>query len=192
VRGRAGLSELGRGQREPGAWLAAWGAGLRAGWLPGGLGHAKLVISSRPEGRPRLGRAMLLGDELGHVGGGGSELGHDGRRARGASRVGLGWARSAGPEWAAWGRPRARGRGAGLVGRWRGWAGHGKRRGSLGSVLFLFSFISFSFHYLNLVVDYINALQNTIITHKYILLEFEWMHNHHNSTYNKKYRHAMQ
>jgi hypothetical protein len=42
---------------------------------------------------------------------------------------------------------------------------------------------------LNLGVGYINALQNTIITPKYIPFEFEWMLNHHNSTYNKKYRH---
>jgi hypothetical protein len=72
---------------------------------------------------------------------------------------------------------------------WLDWTGEGR---GLKAVFFLFSFISLSFHYLNLGVGYINALQNTIITHKYILLEFEWMHNHDNSTYNKKYRHAMQ
>ena len=181
VRGRAGLSELGRGQRKPGAWLAAWGAGLRAGWLPGGVGHAKLAISSRPAGRPRLGRAMLLGDELGHVG----------RRARGQAE----WA-SAGP--GAWGHSGLHGVGRGRgEGRWPGGplarlGRLGEKEGVVGLCPFLFSFIYFSFHYLNLVVGYINALQNTIITHKYILLEFEWMHNHHNSTYNKKYRHAMQ
>jgi hypothetical protein len=72
---------------------------------------------------------------------------------------------------------------------WLDWTGEGR---GLKAVFFLFSFISLSFHYLNLGVGYINALQNTIITHKYILLEFEWMHKHYNSTYNKKYRHAMQ
>jgi hypothetical protein len=168
-----------------GGWATRW---LVAWWF----GPRETRDLQQAGGEAAAGPRDVARGRAGPCGGGGSELGHDGRRARGASRVGLGWARSAGPEWAAWGRPRARGRGAGLVGRWRGWAGHGKRRGSLGSVLFLFSFISFSFHYLNLVVDYINALQNTIITHKYILLEFEWMHNHHNSTYNKKYRHAMQ
>jgi hypothetical protein len=86
-----------------------------------------------------------------------------------------------------------------------GWAERGKgaggkrlagpasgREGLKAVFLFCFSFISVSFHYLNLGVGYINALQNTIITPKYILFEFAWMHNHHNSTYNKKYRHAMQ
>jgi hypothetical protein len=74
----------------------------------------------------------------------------------------------------------------GLLGR------PGEGRGLKAVFLFCFSFISLCFHYLNLGVGYINALQNTIITPKYILFEFAWMHNHHNSTYNKKYRHAMQ
>jgi hypothetical protein len=76
--------------------------------------------------------------------------------------------------------------GKGLLGR------PGEGRGLKAVFLFCFSFISLSFHYLNLGVGYINALQNTIITPKYILFKFAWMHNHHNSTYNKKYRHAMQ
>jgi hypothetical protein len=101
------------------AWsmVGGLGARLRAGWLPSGLGHAKLAISSRPEGRPRLGHAMLLGDELGR---GGKRTGLRREESKGASRVGLGWARSAGPRrWpggplARLGRPREK---EGVVGQ---------------------------------------------------------------------------
>jgi hypothetical protein len=84
------------------------------------------------------------------------------------------WARWAARRGARDGLPEGgagRTRGDGLVGRWRGWASQEKGGCWAGCFLVFFYFVSFQ--YLNLVVGYINAPQNTIITHKYILHEFE-------------------
>jgi hypothetical protein len=49
------------------------------------------------------------------------------------------------------------------VGRWRGWADQGKRRGRWVVSFLVFLLFLFSFRYLNLVVGYINALQSSPI-----------------------------
>jgi hypothetical protein len=67
------------------------------------------------------------------------------------------------------------------------WAGGGRKRSGAGPFCFLFFFLSYSFIYFYSNLDIVFEIDNSNILH-----EFEWMHHHNNSTYNKISRHAMQ